>query len=257
MGTVTFDYIDLDAEQRQLFLEMVEAYRSAPRGRREFVFSAGHGWTHLQQVGTDAVWNGIQRHDLDVLARFQLLDVRYSSRRGDPIFNVSPVGNRYYEQLRERRGEQVEQMQEAVIGYLDGHDFANRFPQAHLKWSEAAQMLWSPDSEKQLSTIGHLLREAMQAFADVLVRDIADACKDSAKTVARLRAAIKAAAGLATTERPFLDALIVYWGTVADLVQRQEHAGQKEGESITWEDARRAVFQSAMVMYEVARALRS
>jgi hypothetical protein len=46
-----------------------------------------------------------------------------------------------------------------------------------------------------------------------------------------------------------------YWGTVSDLVQRQEHGAQKQGAELTWEDARRVVFQTAIVMYEVSRAL--
>ena len=39
-----------------------------------------------------------------------------------------------------------------------------------------------------------------------------------------------------------------------DLVQRQEHGGQKEGEPLGWEDGRRVVFQTANVMVELHRA---
>jgi hypothetical protein len=52
-----------------------------------------------------------------------------------------------------------------------------------------------------------------------------------------------------------LDALLAYWGEVNDLLQRQEHGGQKEGEPLTWEDGRRAVFHTAIVMYEIDRTL--
>jgi hypothetical protein len=48
---------------------------------------------------------------------------------------------------------------------------------------------------------------------------------------------------LGEARRHLLDALIVYWGEVLDLIERQEHGGQKEGEPLTWEDGRRAVFQ--------------
>jgi hypothetical protein len=37
--------------------------------------------------------------------------------------------------------------------------------------------------------------------------------------------------------------------------KRQEHGGQKEGRPLTWEDARRVVFQTLIVMYEIDRAL--
>jgi hypothetical protein len=58
-----------------------------------------------------------------------------------------------------------------------------------------------------------------------------------------------------TTAAPFLVALLAYWGTVSDLVQRQEHGAQKEGGPLVWEDGRRVVFQTAIVMFEVDRAL--
>ena len=52
--------------------------------------------------------------------------------------------------------------------------------------------------------------------------------------------------------RAHLDAVIVYWGTVSDLVQRQEHGAAKEGEALTWEDARRVVFQTVNLFHELA-----
>jgi hypothetical protein len=44
-------------------------------------------------------------------------------------------------------------------------------------------------------------------------------------------------------------------GTLSDLAQRQEHGGQREAEPLVHEDARRLVFQAAMVMFEVIRSL--
>lgn len=52
-----------------------------------------------------------------------------------------------------------------------------------------------------------------------------------------------------------LDALLVYWGAVNDLIQRQEHGATKEGEALRWEDGRQVVFQTAVVMFEIARAI--
>ena len=57
------------------------------------------------------------------------------------------------------------------------------------------------------------------------------------------------------TEKSFLEALLNFWRTVSELVQRQEHGGQKENEPLVWEDGRRVVFQTAMVMYEVDSSL--
>jgi len=44
---------------------------------------------------------------------------------------------------------------------------------------------------------------------------------------------------------------------VNDVVQRQEHGDQKQNDPLTWEDARAAVFQTAMLMFEFDRVLSS
>jgi len=57
--------------------------------------------------------------------------------------------------------------------------------------------------------------------------------------------------------RDLAEALIVYWGTVADLTQRQEHGAQRDQAPLTWEDSRRVVTQTLMVMYELDRELQT
>jgi hypothetical protein len=47
--------------------------------------------------------------------------------------------------------------------------------------------------------------------------------------------------------------MLAFWGAVSDLAQRQEHGAQREAEPLGWEDARRLVFLSAVVMYEIDR----
>ena len=59
---------------------------------------------------------------------------------------------------------------------------------------------------------------------------------------------------LGETHQAFLHALLTYWGTVSDLVQRQEHGAVRDKEPLTWEDTRRVVFQTAIVMFEIARS---
>ena len=49
--------------------------------------------------------------------------------------------------------------------------------------------------------------------------------------------------------------LILYWDALNELVQRQEHGNQKLGKHLLWEDARRLVFQMAVVMFEIDRSL--
>jgi hypothetical protein len=61
---------------------------------------------------------------------------------------------------------------------------------------------------------------------------------------------------LGRTSSEMLQALVAYWATVMNIIQRQEHGSQREGGELTWEDARRVVFQTAVVMFEVDRAVR-
>jgi hypothetical protein len=163
-----------------------------------------------------------------------------------------------YEEIKRRSGAPAQQLQEELVRYLDAEGFQRRYPEAYRKWFQAAEKLWSSDSEQQLTQIGHLCREAIQEFAAVLVEKhgLAALIPDKAKNVARIKAVLdRHASTLGTTVAPFLDALLAYWRTVSDLVQRQEHGGQKEGRPLIWEDGRRVVFQSAVVMFEIDRTL--
>jgi hypothetical protein len=77
---------------------------------------------------------------------------------------------------------------------------------------------------------------------------------DPQKTVARVRSVLTTKIK-SEARRAVADSLIVYWGTVADLTQRQEHGAQREGVPLLWEDSRRVVTQTLMVMYELDREL--
>jgi hypothetical protein len=66
---------------------------------------------------------------------------------------------------------------------------------------------------------------------------------DPQHTVARLRV-VAARVDPPEAVEQFLEALLAYFGTVSDLIQRQEHGAQKEGEMLSGEDARRVAFQT-------------
>jgi hypothetical protein len=143
--------------------------------------------------------------------------------------------------------------------YLSQAELKKMHFAALAKWEQAEQLLWAADSAQQFTTVGHLCREALQEFAGSIAAqhrvDVSNI--DAAKTVSRLRAVLAARANsLGTTEKPFLDALVAYWGSLSDLIQRQEHGALREGEDLVWEDGRRAVFQTCVVMFEVSRALK-
>jgi hypothetical protein len=249
-----FDHIVLEQEQEDLLKSMVEAVRNTPRDRRSGFILVDGGMVHS---GLPGGFYDAHLGDLEILTRYTLLSKTLNSRRA-PVYDIHPFGYRYYEYLQKRAGEPVDQVEEEVRRYFDAHTFQARHPFAYREWCKAADKLWSSDSERNFTSIGHDCREAMKEFAEDLINEfeLNDIPVDKQKTVDRIRAVLRQRKRmLDATEQPFLGALLPYWGTVWDLVQRQEHGAQQEGEPLIWEDARRVVFQTLIVMYEIDRAL--
>jgi hypothetical protein len=250
--------VNLEPEQEQLFRDLVEAERRVPRSERiHFIIlnTAGPPGVQLSHPGWIDLSRRVFEGDIDTLDRVGLIAFSYPapSVKG---FYVTPRGFIYYGELMRRRGEPVQRAQVSIREYIQSHAFQSRYRSAYAKWQEAENLLWNDDSDKALTTIGHLLREAMQEFATALVERFRppNVEADKARTVSRIRAVLNAQK-LGDKVRAFLDALIVYWGTVSDLIQRQEHGALREGEPLKWIDARRVVFQVAIVMLEIDAAL--
>lgn len=245
----------LEPEQEQLFMRLVEAVRSTPREKRiSFMMVRTMGGAVVQGNGFN---ERVLDEDVDVLADVGLIRVT-DYGRGSTNFRIPPEAAAYYEELKARRGAPTQQIEQEILTYLDASSFQANYPQAYARWSEAASLLWHADSSSELSTIGHKCREAMQEFVTALIalHGAQDAPPDKALTRQRLRAVIaprRPVIGEARYE--LLEELFDYWGAVGALIQRQEHAGQREGEPLVWEDGRRAVFQTAVVMFEIDRSL--
>lgn len=248
----------LEPEQKELLIAMVEAHRNLPKEKRQsFLFANPKGGSTINHKGLPN--GGLYAHigDLDVLTNVGLLQCRYVSG-GVPEFDVTPLGFKYYEDLILSTGQPVRQVEEKIKNYLNAEYFKKKYSKAFQKWTSANDKLWSTDSEKRLTEIGHLCREAMQEFVTMLVDEFKAPQVDTKKanTVSRLKSIVELKKSqIGTTLAPLLDALIVYWGTVNDLVQRQEHANLKEGKPLIWEDGRRVVFQTAIVMFEISEAM--
>jgi hypothetical protein len=137
-----------------------------------------------------------------------------------------------------------------IIEYVSDESFRGRYPGPHQKWSDAHAILeTAPD--RLGSTVGHLCREAIQQFSDELVARHGLGPFEANKTKAKIRAVFEADAGVSPTVKRSLEALVAYWETVSDLVQRQEH-----GSALGEEDGRRLVFQTMLVMREIDIALK-
>jgi hypothetical protein len=248
----------LESEQQELLTILVEAARNVQREQRQkFMFVETFGASTIDHPGLSNGSVEAYKGDIEILGRKGLISLSYVER-GVLSFDVTPEGFKYYEDMKKHVGKPLQRVEQTVKNFLTADRFQQRYSTAYQKWAQAEAMLWASESESQYTTIGHLCREALQEFASTLVAQYqlpADE-KDKALTVARLKSVISLRAGqLGKTEKELLDALVSYWGTLSDLIQRQEHGGQKEGEPLIWEDERRVVFQTAIVMFEVDRSL--
>jgi hypothetical protein len=249
-------------EQIELLCMVVEADRNVPPAQRQPFFFYhpldGNPRGIIEHRGLATGACRVHLNDLQALHARGFIALQYDAPRHAGTFDVRSPAFTQYERLKRDRGQPLERLNTTIQQYLSGETFQRKYPITYSKWVDAETRLWATDATAQLTTIGHLCREAMQAFASALIEQYqpVNANPDPAKTVARLQAVVKLLTPqLGTTEAPFLDVLIAYWGTVSDLVQRQEHGAQKEGQPLVWEDARRVVFQTVVVMFEVDSAL--
>jgi hypothetical protein len=145
---------------------------------------------------------------------------------------------------------------EAWIGsYLDEERFGRCFPDAFEKWQSALD-LFAIHPERHATRIGHECRDALQSFVDAALRANDVQPPRGSGTVSRLRMLIDHLGPQGSSVAAHCKALVTYWGTVSDLAQRQEHGAAREGQPLGAEDARRLIFHTMLVMFEVDQQLR-
>ena len=81
---------------------------------------------------------------------------------------MTPNGFEYYRQNKDQIAEPVSRVEAVTTEYLNSDHFRRTYPEAYDKWKEAENIVWSENSELQLTVIGHLCRESMQEFAHKL-----------------------------------------------------------------------------------------
>lgn len=251
----------LEPEQEQLLLDLVMQSRSVPRDEDGgFYFSHAldpDPRAYVEHVGKSGLGPTFRVHlsDLESLAKENLLHIRFEDGHRTGSFYVTPRGVEYYGILRRLQGEPIQRVQGMTIELLRSGSFREDFRNAYATWARAEALVGGELSDQDLTTIGHHCREAMMYFAGELLARLNVACTlEPQKTLERIRLAL----GTIPSEqiRAFIDALVVYWGTVSDLAQRQEHGAAKEGQKLSGEDARRLVFHTAIIMVELDRATR-
>jgi hypothetical protein len=141
---------------------------------------------------------------------------------------------------------------------IASNKFAEAFPKVFEPWADAEKLLFAEDTEVQLTTVGHKIREAAQAFATAMIDNFgADEPPSEVKLVKKRLGAVIAhnRSMLGDAQRLFLEALGDLWERTIDLIERQEHAAQKEGEPVTWDDGRRIVTLTMVLMVEFVTIL--
>jgi hypothetical protein len=253
--------IQLEQVQQDLICKIVEAFRNVPsEQRRAFVImcSDESNFATVRHAGFPGGNTSAYEGDLNTLGRQGLIDLSAEVGSSVYTFDISPEGFAYYRQLREADGKPIERVESRVTRYLETDQFQQKYARAYRKWKHADTLLWESDSELQLTTIGHLCREAIQEFATSLVNNhqVTEVDENVAHDIARIRAVIELYANqLGEREKECLITLISYWRAVSGLVQRQEHGSNHVSRPLDWEDGRRVVFQTAIVMFEVETSL--
>lgn len=242
-------------DQRDLLFALVEASR---RAKEQFITVRTLGGEWVQHRGLPDGKIDLYFADLVALRNAGCFTVTNEGRHNDFSFDVSPHGLDVYQGLHAQQESATDAIEDTMRRFIEAEGFRSKYPKAHARWLKASAVLWSPDAEGHLSEVGHFCREAMQEFAEELLAEHQVTPDDSDKqhTVARIRQLLDAKkAILGDTVAAWLGAMLAYWGTVADLSQRQEHAAQKDGETLKWDDARRLAFQTFSLMYEMSEGL--
>lgn len=247
----------LEPEQEELLTALVEASRGRPRDERTFnLWSLDQG-DFIGGVGAEGHLPALP-DDVETLQQLGLVKITNRGKRGSLSFYVTAAALEHDEALKRHAGGSINQVAQEMQSLLDGKKFRSVYSLALERWGEAVDLLWGADAQRELTTVGHKSREAMQAFAAALVErhELGEPPSNAAQTVARIKAVLNVyRPRVSDTHAALLDALLAYWGTASDLVQRQTHGAEREAEALTWEDGWRVVFQTAVVMIELHRAL--
>lgn len=241
----------LDAEIHDLLMTLVDAAMAVPRPQRRFYVRTPLGASGAVNVFGAEVSIPAAPQDLSTLSDEKLIQRQHFKSSGSYGFFILPLGFKVVEELR-RRGEPQEAPEVTVERYIDASEFRAGHPMAHARLRDARNLV-AADPVGNATRIGHECREAIMAFADSLADRHGVAGNVPAdKTIDKVRAVIdRHREDLGEKATAFLDALLGYWGAVIDITQRQEHAAAREGEQLTAADARRVLFYTGLVMYEL------
>jgi hypothetical protein len=156
------------------------------------------------------------------------------------------------------RVEQFAGVEDYLRAYLGDARFRAVHSSASERWSDASSALYDAACREDVLAAVERAREALREFSGALAAD-APPSFATAATVGQPDALV----AVLRMHRPrvgdmrgeFLESLLEYWRVLNDVVQRHENGAQDVAEPVRWEDARRVIVLTALVMVEVDRSL--
>jgi hypothetical protein len=161
-----------------------------------------------------------------------------------------------------------DRIEDYLRAYLEDERFRSVHPLACGRWVVAWEMLWCADSRAKVIAVGHRSRDAMQAFASSLVEQSIPPALDPgwpevltdgprrADPLEGLLTILDACRHELGEERhALLCELAGGWRALLEAVQCHEHRPQAGDVRLRWEDGRRLVLFTALVMVETDRSL--
>jgi hypothetical protein len=253
-------YLPLENDQVNVLCLLVEAYRNIePQKRVEFIVTRGSNSDLVLHPGFNKGWTDISIVDLRMLDSVGLVKIlEQDDPHAEFKFILTPNGLKYFELIKQKEIEPIKRVEKDILQFIELETFKSKYGNAYKKWKEAETLLWKADNNELYSAIGHLCREAVQEFLDKLIIDnnLQNEFSDKTKTKNRLEGILqKNRDQLGKTLPGFYTSLLSYWNALVDLIQRQEHSGLNEGEEISFNDAKRIVFQTAVLFYDISKRI--
>jgi hypothetical protein len=162
------------------------------------------------------------------------------------------------------RVEDFERVQHYLHAYLASERFRSAHPQAYERWSGAATTLYRQGKSDNVLAAGVQAREALKEFARSLAQshDAAPANPASVEAGAPPRAGLDGLSSVIEACRSrvgdsrcdLLHSLCRYWLVLDGTVGRDARGADGSGAPPSWEDGRRLVVLTALVMVEVDRS---
>jgi hypothetical protein len=160
-----------------------------------------------------------------------------------------------------------ERIEDYLRAYLEGERFRSSHALACGRWVVAWEMLWCADTRAKVIAVGQRARTAMLAFSSSMVERCAPLAIDAnwPELLAGAPRRPEPVDGLMTITQAhrrelgeerfeILQSLTADWRSLLESVERHDRASRPVGERLRWEDGRRLVLFTGLVMVETDRS---